>query len=207
MRFTKVVRAKSAISDGVELFLGVCGMIFVVILSLAITYGIQNRNDRRMTEKVEAAATNLTVVENKIGAIKQRARTSSDYMSAYAEIGDLLPDLDSRIKEYAGVYEEAGKSDEVNLEWIDLLRADAALTNREVLTVQNMATLPTGEQEQFWQKEFKPLLLQENDLNRKRFNLSLRLALAKSVRKVPSRDSAKAYRDLNVRRPGTENDH
>jgi len=48
-----------------------------------------------------------------------------------------------------------------------LLRAVDSLTKQEVLAAQNMAALPTGDQVEFWQKEFKPLLLQEDDLRQK----------------------------------------
>jgi hypothetical protein len=47
-------------------------MMFVVVLALAITYGIQNGNDRRTVEKTEAVAKDLSAVGSKIGAIKLR---------------------------------------------------------------------------------------------------------------------------------------
>src|SRR5208337_4720481 len=69
------------------------GMIFVVVLSLAITYGVQNGNDRRMVEKIEATAKDLTAAGTKIGTIKQRdLKTTDDYIQAYTEIEALLPD-------------------------------------------------------------------------------------------------------------------
>jgi len=166
----------------------IAGMIFVVVMSLAITYGVQNGSDRRMTDKIEAVAKDLTAVGNKIGAIKRRdLRTTEDYVRAYAEIGELLPEFDVRINEYADVYKEARQIDENrglintqffyrshkpeiwknNLEMLVLLRAVDSLTKQEVLAAQNMAALPTGDQVEFWQKEFKPLLLQEDDLRQK----------------------------------------
>jgi hypothetical protein len=163
-------------------------MMFVVVLSLAITYGIQNGNDRRMVEKIEAVAKDLTAVHTKIGAIKQRdLRTTDDYIRAYAEIEQLLPGFEAKIEACAAVCQEARQLDESrglintqffyksdqpdmwknNFEMLDLVRKVDSLTKHEVLTARNMAALPERDQAEFWRTEFKPLLVQEDDLRDK----------------------------------------
>lgn len=57
------------------------GMIFVVVLGLAITFAIQNGNDRIMTDDVTAGTNDLKAVANKIATIKQRdLKTTEDYI-------------------------------------------------------------------------------------------------------------------------------
>jgi hypothetical protein len=166
----------------------VAGMIFFALLSLAITYGMQNGNDRRMVEKIEAAAKDLTAVGTEIGTIKRRdLRTTDDYIKAYAEIDALLPDFESKINECAEVYEEARQIDEgrgpINAQFfykshkpdlwrnqfdmLDLLRQADSLTKQEVLTTQNMALLSPRDQAEYWEKEFRPLLAQQDELGEK----------------------------------------
>ena len=166
----------------------VAGMIFVVLLSLAVTYGVQNGNDRRMVEKIEAVAKDLAAAGSKIGSIKQRdLKTTEDYIQAYSEIGDLLPDFEAKINEYAAVYQEARQVDEgrgpintqffykshkadiwkIDLDMLNLLRQVDSLTKQEVLTTRNMASLPPRDQPEFWEKEFRPLLVQQDELREK----------------------------------------
>lgn len=164
------------------------GMIFVLALSLSVTYGTQNGNDQRMVEKITAAAKDLTDVGTKIGAIKQRdLRTTGDYIQAYTEIEMLLPEYESDLQKCSDTYQEARKTDETrglintqvfhkshtpnmwkdNFEMLDLIRQADSLTRQEVLTVHNMAALPASEQVNFWHREFEPFIGQENILREK----------------------------------------
>jgi hypothetical protein len=164
-------------------------MMFVVVLSLAITNGIQNGNDRRMVvEKIQAVAKDLTAAVTRIGAIKQRdLRTTNDYIRAYAEIEQLLPDCEAKIEKCAVVCQEARQLDKNkslistqlfykshppdmckdNFELLNLIRKMDTLTKQEVLTARNMAALPEQDQAEFWRTEFKPLQVQEYDLREK----------------------------------------
>jgi hypothetical protein len=164
-------------------------MMFVVVLSLAITNGIQNGNDRRMVvEKIQAVAKDLTAAVTRIGAIKQRdLRTTNDYIRAYAEIEQLLPDCEAKIEKCAVVCQEARQLDKNkslistqlfykshppdmckdNFELLNLIRKMDTLTKQEVLTARNMAALPEQDQAEFWRTEFRPLLVQEYDLREK----------------------------------------
>jgi hypothetical protein len=114
-------------------------------------------------------------------------KTADDYIQAYSEIEVLLPEFESRIQNSADVYKEARDGDEnrglINIqrfykdnnpevwksayEMLDLLRQFDSLTKQEALTVRKMAALPTREQVEFWQKEIKPLLAEEDDLREK----------------------------------------
>lgn len=166
----------------------IAGMLFACVLSLAITYGIQNGNDRLLVSKLTAAGKDLSAVETRIGAIKHRdMRTTGDYIQAYSEIDVLLPDLEAKIQNAADTYKEVHDRDasrgliniqrfyknnnpeiwKDNEELIGLLRQYESLTRQEVVTVRNMAALPTtSEQVNFWQKKFRPLLVEENDLTK-----------------------------------------
>jgi hypothetical protein len=152
------------------------GILFVVAVSLAVTYGVQNGNDRIMVEKIRGAAKDLTAVGTKIGVIKQRdLRTTADYIQAYSEIEPLLPEFESEIQRNVDVNQEARRTDErrgpVNIqafykshkpdlwkndyEMLDLVRQVDSLTRQETQAIRNMSALPVNEQVAFWQKEFK----------------------------------------------------
>lgn len=166
----------------------IAGMIFVVVLSLAVTYGIQNGNDVRMNQNITASTTEMNSLATKIGTIKQRdLRTADDYIQAYAEIEALLPEYESEIQKLSDVYQEARRMNEkrafINIQFfykdytpdmwknayamLDLIREADSLTRRETLTIQNMAALPVSDQVAFWQKEFQPFIAQENELREK----------------------------------------
>jgi hypothetical protein len=164
----------------------VAGVTFLIVQSLAVTYGIQSGNDRRMNEKINSAIAELRAVATKIGAIKQRdLRTTDDYLQAYAEIETLLPEFESDLQKCSDSFDEAHQMDMrrglINAQvfyrsrtpeaWknsyktLDLLRRFDSLTRQEVLTVHKMAALPGRDQVAFWQNEFQPLLVQERNLS------------------------------------------
>lgn len=62
-------------------------------------------------------------------------------------------------------YKSYGTDFRKNLKDIaDALREDVSLTRKETEAAKNMAELPTQNQVAYWQKEFKPLLSQEDAL-------------------------------------------
>ena len=99
----------------------------------------------------------------------------------------MLPDFEAKINEYAAVYQEARQVDEgrgpintqffykshkadiwkIDLDMLNLLRQVDSLTKQEVLTTRNMASLPPRDQPEFWEKEFRPLLVQQDELREK----------------------------------------
>jgi hypothetical protein len=168
------------------------GMIFVLALGLAITFGIQNGNDRLLTDEILARAGNLRTVAEKIGAIKQRdMKTTGDYIEAYSEIEALLPEYEDQIQKYKGIFKESEERDKSrgpiniqrfykshnpemwknDLDMVNVLDEIDSLTRQETLTVKEMAALPAQSQPDFWRKEFRPLLMKEDTLREKAITL------------------------------------
>lgn len=179
------------------------GMIFSVVLCFAVTFGIQNGNDRIFVNQIDKSAAELKEVGGKIGSLKQRdLKTTADYITAYSEIEPLRLDFDSKIQHCAAIYREARQRDEsrgpINIQrfyksntpevWqnyfdmLELLRQVSALTRRETLTVSNMAALPERDQVQFWQAEFRPLLEQEDALREKILALQTKMQPAMNTK-------------------------
>lgn len=168
----------------------VAGMLFTLVVCLAATFGIENGNDRILTDKIAKVGSQLGAVAAKIGAIKQRdLKTTSDYIQAYSEIDSLIPEYDLQIQNAADAFEEGSQLDErrgpINTqffykshgsdvwrkydEMIDLARKVSALTKQETSSAKDMAALPEKDRAEFWQKNFKPLLVQE-DILRQKYN-------------------------------------
>jgi hypothetical protein len=164
------------------------GMIFVIALGLAITFGVQNGNDRLLTDEVYARAANLKTVAEKIGTIKQRdLKTTDDYIEAYSEIEALLPEYEAQIQKYKQILKELEERDKSrgpiniqrfykshnpevwknNLDMVNVLVEIDSLTRQETLTAKNMAALPARSQADFWERELRPLLMQESTLREK----------------------------------------
>lgn len=163
------------------------GALFTIIISVAITFGIQNGNDRSMTAQVQVGTKDFQAVAVEIGAIKSRdLQTTDDYIQAYAEIGSLLPAFNSDLQKFTDILAEAKRRDAsrgpLNIqrlygprekEWLvwddrmfELLRKDSELTSKEVNVAEQMGTLPKQYQVEFWKKNFKPLTEEENELRR-----------------------------------------
>jgi len=164
------------------------GMIFVIVLGLAITFGVQNGDDRLLTDKIYARAAELKTVAEKIGTIKQRdLKTTDDYIEAYSEIEALLPEYDSQLRKYNEIFQEAVERDKnrgsINIQrfykshnpevWkndldiINMLGEIGSLTRQETLAAREMAALPARKQVDFWQSDFQPLLAKEVPLHEK----------------------------------------
>jgi hypothetical protein len=171
---------------------GFAGMFFVLALSLAITFGIQNGNDRLLTDRITDTAADLTRVAQKIGAIKQRnMKTTDDYIQAFAEIEALVPEYDLKVQQYHAIFQDAEQRDkgrgpiniqrfykshrpevwQNDLDLINTLTEIGSLTRKETEVARQMAALPAQEQPDFWQREFRPLLVQEDQLRERAVSL------------------------------------
>lgn len=160
------------------------GAVFTIILSVAITFGVQNGHDRSMTSQVEAGMKSFQTVAAKIGAIKRRdLQTTGDYIQAYAEIDPLLTEFNTNLRQFTNILAQAKQRDRgrgpLNIqrlyenresEWLvwddqmfDLLRQDSELTGKEVEIARQMGALPKTEQVDFWKRNFQPLIEQENE--------------------------------------------
>jgi len=155
------------------------------LLAVAVTFGIQNGNDRLLTDKIEAKIAELTPVARKIGAIKQRdLQTTEDYIQAYSEIEILLPEYASEINDFNEIVQESMARDQTrgainiqrlykshrpevqqnNLAIIAALRDSAKLMRQEVDAAHAMGGLPASRQPDFWKSDFRPLLVQDDSL-------------------------------------------
>lgn len=164
------------------------GAIFVVILSAATTFGIQNGNDRLVTMKVKEGMAGFQDVAKKIGAIKNRdLRTTSDYIGAYEEMEPLLAEFDGKLEIFRKVLSQARDSDKnrgpVNIQrlyggheqdWLkwddqvfDLLTRDSDVTKKQILVAKEMAALPEESRVKYWNENFLPLVKTENELRQK----------------------------------------
>ena len=163
------------------------GAVLTAVLSIAITFGIQNGHDRFTTFQVESGMDAFKNVATQIGAIKSRdLRTTKDYIDAYGEIDSLLPQFDEKLKDYTRFLADAEqrdrdrgplniqrfyKNDKDWLTWDNqmfaLLSEDSAVTAKEVLVAKQMAGLPENEQVEFWKNNFQPLLENEDQLRKK----------------------------------------
>jgi len=166
----------------------VLGTLFTVTLSVAITFGIQNGNDRTLTAQVEEGTNDFQTVAAKIGAIKSRdLQTTKDYIDAYEQIDPLLAEFDAKLQHFTSIISEAKQRDikrgPLNIqklhgskqeEWLvwdeqmfELIRQDIEVTRKQVLVAKQMATVPEEYQVEFWEKNFRPLLEEEDVLRQK----------------------------------------
>jgi hypothetical protein len=164
------------------------GALFTVILCVAITFGIQNGNDRMSTSKIEEGTKDFQDIAVKIGGIKARElRTTKDYVDAYSEIEPLLTEFDVKLQQFTSILNEAQQKDKNRgplnvrllfrsnekemLEWdsrtFKLLQQDSELTKKEILVTKEMSALPEEYQVEFWKKNFQPLAEEEDSLRQK----------------------------------------
>ena len=167
---------------------GILGGLFMTVLCIAITFGIQNGNDRQSTAQIEAAAKGFQDVATKIGAIKSRdLRTTRDYTDAYEAIDPLLGDFDAKLHQFTDVLSVTeqrertrgplniqrlyGKKSKEWLTWdmstFALLREDSELTKKQIQVVRQMAELPEQSQVDYWTQNFQPLQKDEEVLRQK----------------------------------------
>jgi hypothetical protein len=164
------------------------GMCFATLLGLAITFGVQNGNDRGITDQVTDVMKDFKTVAAKIGAIKQRdMETTGDYIQAFSEVEALLPEFESQVNKFKEIVQTLNKTDvsrgAINIqrfykshrpqiqkntqEQIDVVEAILLVTKEEVETAREMGALPIRDQPDFWKKNFRPLLVKESTLREK----------------------------------------
>lgn len=164
------------------------GVFFTVVLSLAITFGIQNGHDRIASAQVEDGIHGFQDVAAKIGAIKSRdLHTTEDYISAYTEIDPLQSTFETKLQRVTAIlsageqrYKDRGFLNIQRLfgdnekswfvwdrQFLGLLEQGSQLTAKEVLVAKQMATLPKEQQAEFWNENFRPLLEEEDAIRQK----------------------------------------
>jgi hypothetical protein len=162
--------------------------LFTTVVCIAVTFGIQNGNDRMSTSRIEESQKDFQAVASKIGGIKSRElKTTRDYINAYEELEPLLADFDGRLQNYSEILSEAQERDRnrgpLNIqrlyghrekEWLawdvkmfDLLRQDSQLTRKQVDAIKQMGELQEQYQVEFWEKNVRPLLAEENGIRQR----------------------------------------
>jgi septal ring factor EnvC (AmiA/AmiB activator) len=160
-------------------------IVLAAVLSVAITLGIQNHNDRVLSARIAQSESELSAVGAQIASIKDHQfGTMSEYIDAYARVEPLLKDYDQKLQEYSELYNAAQQRDQKRRmisiqrmykrynpevwrntsEIIELVRQVNEVTKKEASIIRDMASLPAQEQVQFWHEEFMPLAAQEHAL-------------------------------------------
>ena len=170
----------------------------VIVLCVAITFGTQNGSDRMLTAEVENGMKGFQDIAAKIGSLKtEELRTTKNYIEVYEEMEPLLDEFDAKLKHFDDVLSEASRryrdrgplniqriysNEQQWLVWdsqmFSLLHQDAALNRKQVAVVKQMAELPEEEQVEFWQKNFQPLVDEEDAIRQE-------LATAKAAMPAP----------------------
>jgi hypothetical protein len=161
------------------------GALFIIVLSMASAFGLQNGQDRKLTTAMEQASRSFQDVGRKIGAIRSRSlQTTQDYIQAYEEIGPLQVDFAHKLQHADDLIFEAkqrnkergpfniqflyGNTGQKWLEWDEqtfkVVGEEAELLGQEVQVIKQMAGLPRQNQVEFWKKHFVPLLRKEDSV-------------------------------------------
>ena len=183
-------REPNTVVDNVKrhkLVTAIVGAMFTIPLCVAITFGVQNGTDRRLTARIKESTKDFGDIANKIGSIKGRQlQTTQDYIDAYEEIDPLLVQFDQRFQRFNDIANESkqldstrgplniqrlyrGHNQEIvwNDQIFDLLRQDIDLTRKQVAVVRQMEVLPQDSQVDYWRNNFQPLREQEDVLRNK----------------------------------------
>jgi hypothetical protein len=148
----------------------ITGALLGALGIVAVFGGMRNGHQREQVHKIQslmAQISPLADIGNRIGRIKARnLKTTKDYLDAYGEIESLLPEWKKRfgnvgngLKEVRGYDFDARISSilAADMAAYDLGGEEISLTEKEVLVIHRMSSLPRGEQVAFWNENFKPL--------------------------------------------------
>jgi len=158
-------------------------IILVLITIFAVTFAVQEHNDRVLSDEITGTASELQDTGARITSIRDAdMKDMNDYIRAYSEIAPLLDDYDRHLQRITDLYNEAHERDRRLLrverlymrpqltnwenmsEILDIARALNKVFRQEASVVQNMALIPEPERMQFWHEQFLPLEVQEKAL-------------------------------------------
>ena len=162
------------------------GAALIVITILAITFAVQEHNDRVLSEEITETSSELQDVGEKITAIRDAdLKDMNEYVRVYSEMAPLLDDYDRNLQRITSLYTEARERDkrvfklarlyrkphvtnwESMSEILDITRQLGKVMREESSVIHNMAELPQSEQMQFWHEHYLPLDAQEKGLRAK----------------------------------------
>jgi hypothetical protein len=174
-----------------------CGVFFTVVISTAVTFGVQNGHDRVMTTDLSEGSKEFQELAARIGSIKFRnLKTAQDYIDAYGEIDPLMADFERKLLRYIEISNRARDREQrrgpFNIQrfyknntpefWrnnsaiLEVLRQECYLTKQQIAVAYEMTSLSREDQVPFWGKRFKPLLEQENGLRQQLAALQAKIA-------------------------------
>src|SRR5215469_12608490 len=158
-------------------------VVLVLITIFAITFAVQEHNDRVLSDEITGTASDLQDTGARITGIRDaEMKDMNDYIRAYSEISPLLDAYDRHLQRITDLYNEAHERDRRLLrverlyrrpqltnwenmsEILNVARALNKIFRQESSVVQNMALLPEPERMQFWHEHFLPLESQEKAL-------------------------------------------
>ena len=161
-------------------------LVLVLITIFAVTFAVQEHNDRVLSDEINRTASELQDTGARITSIRDAdMKDMNDYIRAYSEIAPLLDAYDRFLGRITDLYNEAHERDRRVLrverlyrrpqltnwenmsEILNIARALNKLFRQEASVIQNMALLPEPERMQFWHEQFLPLEAQERALRAK----------------------------------------
>jgi hypothetical protein len=163
------------------------GAAFLIILTtLAITFAVQEHNNRVLSEDLTEAAAELQDTGERIMGIRDAdLKDMNDYIRAYAQITPLLDDDDRQLQKITDLYNELRERDkslfsisrlyrkphitnwENVSEILDITRTLNKVMKQESSIIHSMTELPQPERVQFWHEHYLPLEAQEKALRAK----------------------------------------
>src|SRR5215469_7638597 len=172
-------------------------VVLVLITVFAVTFAVQEHNDRVLSDEINGTASELQDAGARITSIRDAdMKDMNDYIRAYSEIAILLDDYDRRLQRITDLYKEAHERDRrllrverlyrrpqlTNWENIsEILNISGALNKvfrQEASVIQSMALLPEPERMQFWHEQFLPLEAQEKALRARMLIVGQRMSPA-----------------------------
>lgn len=164
----------------------VVAIVLVLITIFAVTFAIQEHNDRVLSEEITETASGLEETGVRITSIRDaEMKDLNDYVRAFSEMAPLLDTYDRELQRITDLYNESRVRDKSLLrvdrlyrkphltnwqsmsEILDITRALSKVMRQETLVIQNMAQLSEPDRMQFWHEHYLPLEAQEKGLRAK----------------------------------------
>jgi hypothetical protein len=158
-------------------------VVLVFITIFAVTFAIQEHNDRVLADEISGTASELEDTGARVMSIRDGdLKDMNDYIRAYSQMEPLLSDYDKQLQRITDLYGRARERNrrllrverlyrrpylanwESMSEILDITRALNRVLRQETSIIQNMALLPKSDRMQFWHEQFLPLEAQEKAL-------------------------------------------
>ena len=172
-------------------------VVLVLVTIFAVTFAVQEHNDRVLSEELTETASELQDTGARITSIRDTdLKSMDDYIRAFSEVGPLLDDYDRHLQKITDLYNQARERDKRLLsverlyrrphltnwesmsEILDITGALNKVMRQEASVIQTMAQLPESERMQFWHEHFLPLEVQEKALRAKLLIVGQRMSPA-----------------------------